>query len=168
MPRHRGLSFATMTDAGREISLLFDVFVLTNRIQRLIETALADAPLRGDQYAVYSLLFEAGPMTATEMALNLGVPLTTMLDHLRVMDARGHIRREAHPRDGRARNVSLTIEGVADHRRTNAAWEPMRSRIEQSLAIPVEQARQALRALDDAVQAAAGAAPPSRKSDVAV
>jgi DNA-binding MarR family transcriptional regulator len=75
---------------GRNISLLFDLFVLNQRVRRLLALALADVELRADQYAVYSLLFEQGPLTATEMARRMGMPLTTVLDYLKSMDRRKH------------------------------------------------------------------------------
>ena len=140
-----------MKHPGRNISLLFDLFALNQRLRRLLALALADAGLRADEYAVYSLLFEQGPLTATEMARRMGMPLTTVLDYLRAMDARGHLRRARHPRDGRAQRLSLTLTGTAEHRRTNRAWEVMRVRLERSLPIPQKDVRRALQALDDAV-----------------
>lgn len=143
-----------MTRPGREISLLFDLFVLNQRVRRLLSLALADVTLRADEYAVYGLLFEQGPLTATEMARRMGMPLTTLLDYLRAMDARAHLRRERHPRDGRAQQLSLTMAGMAEHRRTNAAWEVMRIRLERSLPLPARDIRRALHVLDDAVSSA--------------
>lgn len=140
-----------MKQPGREISLLFDLFVLNQRVRRLVTAALADVTLRADEYAVYSLLFEQAPLTATEMARRMGMPLTTVLDYLRVMGKRRHLRRDPHPRDGRAQQLSLTLAGVAEHRRTNRAWEVMRAELERSLSMPVKDVRRALQALDDAV-----------------
>jgi DNA-binding MarR family transcriptional regulator len=142
-----------MNQPGRRISLLFDLFVLNQRIRRLVAAALADVTLRADEYAVYGLLFEQGPLTATEMARRLGMPLTTLLDYLRAMDARGHLRRQRHPRDGRAQALSLTMAGVTEHQRTNKAWEVMRARLERALTLPPTEVRRALHALDDAVEA---------------
>ena len=140
-----------MKQPGREISLLFDLFVVNQHVRRLLSAALTDVSLRADEYAVYSLLFEQGPLTATEMARRTGMPLTTVLDYLRAMDDRRHLRREPHPRDGRAQQLSLTIAGVTEHRRTNRAWEVMRVRLEQSLSVPTKDVRRVLQALDDAV-----------------
>jgi len=143
-----------MKRPGRNISLLFDLFVLNQRVRRLLSMALADVELKADEYAVYSLLFEQGPLTATEMARRMGMPLTTLLDYLRAMDGRGHLRRDPHPRDGRSQQLSLTMAGTAEHRRTHAAWEVMRVRLERSLPIPVADTRRALQAFDDAVTSA--------------
>ena len=139
---------------GRNISLLFDVFVLNQHVRRLVTAALADVDLGADEYAVYSLLFEQAPLTASGMARRMGMPLTTVLDYLSAMDQSRHLRREPHPRDGRAQQLSLTIAGISAHRRTNRAWEVMRVNLERSLPIPVDQIRRALQALDDAVIAA--------------
>lgn len=144
-----------MNRPERSISLLFDLFVVSQRVRRMLATALAEAELRADEYAVYSLLLEQGPITATEMSGRLGMPLTSLLDYLRQMDQRGHLRRDRHPRDGRARRLSLTLEGLAAQRRTNVRWEAVRTRLEGRLAVPPDQIRAALYALDDAVTAQA-------------
>src|SRR3989442_11890957 len=115
--------------------------------------ALADVGLRADEYAVYSLLLEQAPLTATEMARRMGMPLTTLLDYLRVMEERRHLRRERHPRDGRAQQLSLTMAGLAEQRRKNRAWGVMRLAIERTLSIPAKDGRRALQALDDAMVA---------------
>jgi DNA-binding MarR family transcriptional regulator len=140
-----------MEAAGRRVSLLFDLFVLNQRVRRLLAAALAGADLRADEYAVYSLLFEQGPLTASQMAQRMAMPLTTVLDYLRSMDRRRHLRRSPHPRDGRAQQLALTLAGVTAHRRTHAAWEEMRAELERNLSIPVRDIRRALQALDDAV-----------------
>jgi DNA-binding MarR family transcriptional regulator len=143
-----------MSEPSRNISMLFDLFILNQRVRRLMAAALADAGLRADEYAVYSLLFEQGPLTATEMARRMAMPLTTVLDYLRAMDARGHLRRERHPRDGRAQQLSLTLAGTTEHRETNRRWEVMRLSLERALPVPAGEVRRALQALDDAVAAA--------------
>jgi DNA-binding MarR family transcriptional regulator len=112
-----------MARTGRDISLLFDLFAVYQRVGGLVAAALDGAGLSGDEYAVYSVLFDLGPLTATEMAGHLGMPLTTVLDHLRAMDRRRHIVRVPHPADGRARQVRLSPAGLAAHRRAHAAWE---------------------------------------------
>lgn len=142
-----------MPKPERTISLLFDLFVLNQRIRRLVNAALAEAALNADEYAVYSLLYEQAPLTATETARRMGMPLTTLLDYLRAMDGRGHLRRERHPRDGRAQQLSLTMSGITAHRRTNKAWNAMIGPLGRALPMSEPRIRRALQALDDAVAA---------------
>ena len=110
--------------------------------------------MRPDEYAVYSLLFDRGPLTATEMAELLGMPLTTVLDYLKEMTRAGHLVRTSHPFDGRAVQLSLNRAGVAAHRRANAHWEVVRRQVEENLSMPIATIRKALRALDDSADIA--------------
>jgi len=135
-----------------DVSLLFDFFVTGQRLRRVLSDALAPSGMRPDEYAVYSLLFEQGPLTATEMAGFLAMPLTTVLDYLRQMTAAGHLVRTSHPFDGRAVQVSLNRGGIAAQKRAHAHWEVARRQIEENLSMPIRNVRKALRALDDSAQ----------------
>lgn len=134
-----------------DVSLLFDFFIVSQRLRRVLTDALAPSGMRPDEYAVYSLLFEKGPLTATEMAELMAMPLTTVLEHVKAMSAAGHIARTAHPFDGRATQLSLNRRGIAAQERANVFWEVIRKQIEEGLAVPIPNLRKALRALDDSV-----------------
>lgn len=142
-----------MKQPGRDISLLFDLFVVNQRVRRLVSEALSEVSLRADEYAVYSLLWEQAPLTATEMARQMAMPLTTLLDYLAAMDERGHLRRAQHPRDGRAQHLSLTMAGMTEWRRTSKVWGVMSARLEASLPKRGAATRKSLHELDDAVAA---------------
>ena len=129
---------------------------------------MEESGLRPDEYAVYSLLFEKGPLTATGMAELLGMPLTTVLDYLKEMTRAGHIVRTSHPFDGRAVQLSLNRRGIAAHRRTHAHWEVVRRQIEENLSMPLTEIRKALRALDDSADAAAQRLPRARSGSVSL
>ena len=147
--------------------MLFDFFVASQRLRRVLTSALEPSGMRPDEYAVYSLLFESGPMTASEMSEGLGMPLTTLLEYLRAMCAAGHAVRTAHPFDGRAVDLSLSRAGVAAHRRANRRWEAVRRRIEGELEVPLPQLRRALQALGSAAEAAGDSRPArQRRPDV--
>lgn len=137
-----------------DISLLFDLFVTSQRVRRVLGEAMARSGMRPDEYAVYSLLFERGPITATEMSDLMGMPLSTVLDYLKVIQAAGHLERTDHPADGRALLLSLNRRGLAAHQRAHDHWEVIRKQIETALPMPIGQVRLALRALDDAADAA--------------
>jgi DNA-binding MarR family transcriptional regulator len=132
-----------------DISLLFDFFVTSQRLRRVLQDALDGAGMRPDQYAVYSLLFERGALTATEMAEYLAMPLSTVLDYISTMTASGHVVRTAHPFDGRALQLSLSRAGVAAHRRANARWEVVRKLVEEGLSTRPATVRRVLRDLDE-------------------
>jgi len=137
-----------------DVSLLFDLFVASQRVRRVLADGMAGSGMRPDEYAAYSLLFEAGPLTATEMARQLGTPLSTVLDYLKTMNQAGHLRRLPHPADGRALQLALNARGVAAHRRANRQWEVVRKRIESALAVSAADVRKSLQALDEAAAAA--------------
>jgi DNA-binding MarR family transcriptional regulator len=137
-----------------DVSLLFDLFVTSQRVRRVLADGMAGSGMRADEYAVYSLLFMHGPQTATEMAAQLGLPLSTSLDYLKAIDAAGHLVRVPHPGDGRAVQLALNSEGLAAHQLANQHWEVVRKQVEESLPMPVADVRSALRALDDAASAA--------------
>src|SRR5690349_2780074 len=68
LPRIRGISFARVPIVPRraDVSLLFDFFVVSQRLRRVLAEAMVEAGMRPDEYAVYSLLYDKGPLTATE------------------------------------------------------------------------------------------------------
>ncbi len=140
--------------ARADISLLYDFFVTAQRLKRVLADAMSESGLRPDEYAVHSLLLERGPLTATQMAEYLGMPLTTVLDYIRSMTAAGHVVRTAHPFDGRATELSLSRNGLRAQRRANAHWEVVRKQIEENLVVPIADIRRALKALDDSVDSA--------------
>ena len=136
-----------------DVSLLFDFFVAGQRVRRVLADGMAGSGMRADEYAVYSLLFMHGPLTATEIARQLGLPLSTALDYLKAIGEAGHLQRTRHPVDGRAVQVALNSRGVAAQARANTHWELVRKQVEGSLRMPKGEVRAALQALDEAASA---------------
>jgi len=139
--------------AQRNISLLFDVFVLNQRLRALLSRALEGTSMRPDEYAVYSLLFEVGPLTPTEMATKMGMPLSTVLDYRAAMVRRRHVVRRRHPRDGRSYRLSLSKAGLAAFWRASAAWNRTVQGLESSLGARQAEIRRAIQALDETTAA---------------
>jgi DNA-binding MarR family transcriptional regulator len=110
-------------DPARHLSILFDVFALGQQTRTLVQLAMRGAGMRPDEYAAYSVVFEADGVTMTEVARQLGMPVTTAADYVRSMQSRGHLRREAHPVDSRAYLLRLTPAGLRAHRRASAAFD---------------------------------------------
>jgi DNA-binding MarR family transcriptional regulator len=127
-------SFGWRQRPDRRTSLLFDVFVLGQRSRALVEAAMRDAGLRPDEYAAYSVVFERGPITLSVMARELGMPVTTVADHVRAMAVRGHIRRERSREDRRESPISLTAAGLGAHRRASRWFERAHQALTDELA----------------------------------
>ena len=135
-------------------SLLFDVFALNQAVGRLLAGAMRDGPLTPAEYGVYSAVFELESATPTVLAARLGMRLTTFMDHLRLMEARGRARRLGHPSDGRSYLVTLTAAGLAAHRAANLQFEGAYRAFAARLAGGEEPAKRALAAIRDAADGA--------------
>jgi DNA-binding MarR family transcriptional regulator len=135
----------------QRISLSFDVFAVSQRLGAYLDRAMADAGLRPAEYAVYSLMLEAGPRTPSQLAAMLGVPPSTLSTYLTAMLARGDARRIPNPSDGRSVQVVLTDRGRAAHRRANGPFSRAQALLEANLDRPVEEVRALLIALGDSI-----------------
>jgi DNA-binding MarR family transcriptional regulator len=89
------------------------LFALDQQLGSLLTRALADAPLRPGEFAVYSTLRLEQPTTPSVLATTLGLRATTMSSQLARMSTLGHLERTRNPRDGRSTLLSLTPEGLA-------------------------------------------------------
>ena len=145
-------AFGWQQRADRHTSLLFDVFVLGQRTRALVEAAMQDAGLRPDEYAAYSVVFEAGQITLTGMARELGMPVTTVADSVRTMTARGHIRKKPHATDRRASVLSLTPNGLRAHRRASRSFERAHQKLIEAIPLGEDEARATVRALAAAAE----------------
>lgn len=137
------------------MSVLFDVYALAQRTRALLDVALAGAPLTPAQYAVYSAVHEHGPLSASDLARLVGMPVTSVHDEVSAMSRRGHLERRRDVRDRRALLLRLTADGVAAHAATRVAFEVAISAVERRLDRPVSAVREALVALGRACDGAA-------------
>jgi DNA-binding MarR family transcriptional regulator len=87
------------------------LFALNQQLGSLLAQAMARAPLRPADFAVYSTLRLLQPTTPTELATTLGMRVTTLSSLLTKMERQGHLCRELNPADGRSRLISLTAAG---------------------------------------------------------
>lgn len=96
-----------------EPTAFLDAFVLDRALSRLLLKAFAETPINPVDYALYSSMQTGEPRTATAIAQDLHVPLTTMTDWIAAPVRRGHVSRTRAPHDGRAWLLSLTADGTA-------------------------------------------------------
>lgn len=149
-----------MTDLPRQTtySLFFDLFVLFQRVHELLATAMATSPLSPAEYATYSVVFEDEAVSPTALAAQLSMPLTTIVDDIREMEARGHLRRMPNPRDGRSYLVVLTGEGLRAHAEANKRFEVAYRAFVAALPDGEAHAQRAVAGLLDTAQLAIDAA----------
>lgn len=89
--------------------------------------------LRKVEYSLLMLLMANGPLPPKRLAQTLtltGPNMTQLLDRLQ---ARGLLRRERNPADGRSQNIVLTEKGQRMARDSAAAAGPMERELEQRL-----------------------------------
>ena len=138
----------------RRISLSFDVFAVSQRLGAYLDRALEGTGVRPAEYAVYSLMLEAGPRTPTELAAMLGVPPSTLSTYIAAMLGRGDARRIPNPADGRSVQVVLTDRGRAVVRRVNPAFTHAQQLLEANLDRPLDEVRAVLVELGETIERA--------------
>ena len=119
---------------------------------QVVERELAADGVESNGYAVLSLIGARGTMRLTELAAELGMPLTTASDVVRRLESKGLVRRRPNPEDGRSFLFELTARGDREWRR---GWGALQ-RINAALADQVDEAemRAALTALGSAFERA--------------
>jgi MarR family transcriptional regulator, multiple antibiotic resistance protein MarR len=136
----------------RRLSLLLLLVAAHQRMTQLVDLELATDGVDSNGYAMLSLIGVRGPVRLTEIAAELGMPLTTASDVMRRLESRRHVRRTPNPEDGRSFLFELTTRGDREWRR---GWGALQ-RIDEALASRIEpqETRTALEALDAAFAAA--------------
>jgi DNA-binding MarR family transcriptional regulator len=135
---------------GSRLSLLFELFATEQRVRTLVLAAMADSELRPDEYAVYSVLFDEGPQTPTDLARRVGMPTTTMSHYVRALLDRQHASREVVRGDRRSYRIALTATGVRAHANAGRAFAEADRRFSDALSVDEEAARTILAAIGDA------------------
>jgi DNA-binding MarR family transcriptional regulator len=147
-----------------DTSLLFEVFALNQAVGRFLADAMREGPLTPAEYAVYSAMFELESGTPTALAARLGMRLTTFVDQLRAVEARGHARRLPNAADRRSYRVVLTTDGLSAHRAANRLFERAHDAFVDELGGGEVRPRQVLRAMREAAdRARVGATEASRR-----
>jgi DNA-binding MarR family transcriptional regulator len=120
---------------------------------QLVDRELAADGVDADGYATLSLIGVRGSVRLTEVAAELGMPLTTASDIARRLEARGLVRRRANPDDRRSWLFELTAKGDKQWHDGWGALQRINAALDEQLDDPAV-VRQALDALDRAFAAA--------------
>ena len=115
---------------------------------QLVERELAADGVDAAGYGALSLIGARGELRLTELADELGSPLTTMSDLVRRLETRGLVRRRPNPDDGRSFLFELTARGDREWRRGFGALHRVNERLAKD--VDFEDMRRALTSLGDA------------------
>ncbi len=103
-------------------------------MSRLVTQELAADGVDSDSYASLSLIGARGSVRLTELAEELGSPLTTMSDVVRRHESRGYVRRRPNPDDRRSFLFELTARGDREWRRGWGALQRIQGLMQAELA----------------------------------
>jgi len=132
--------------------LLLLLVAAHQRMTQVVERELAADGVESNGYAVLSLIGVREAVRLTELAGELGMPLTTASDVVRRLEGRNLVRRRPNPEDGRSFLFELTVRGDREWRR---GWGALQ-RINAALDNQVDEAemRAALTTLGSAFERA--------------
>jgi len=123
--------------------------------ERLVDEHLKRLGVSDEQFALLSLIGLYGPVTPTALATRMGVPLTTLADAVRRLDARGEIERLPNPEDGRSHLLTLSAAGQARRKAAHPGVVGSVEDVRKHLELSLEEVEAAMddvhRALQEAV-----------------
>ena len=130
--------------AAEGTNVLFDVWLVSKVTHGLLDAALAPTGLSADEFGVYSVLTSAEAMTPSDLARWMSAPATTVSSYVKRFEARGHVRRDRNPNDGRSFVLRMTPAGRRAHRAAGAAFLPVLERVVAALGEGEKSVREAL------------------------
>jgi predicted alpha/beta hydrolase family esterase/DNA-binding MarR family transcriptional regulator len=135
--------------------VLFDTWLTARAAIALLNSVLAGTGLDAKDFAVYSVLRQAGEISPGELARWMSAPATTVSSHVKRLVARGHVQQVPHPGDRRSYYLTLTDSGRHAHGEAGRQFVSALTMVEPALAQPAGDVQQALRDLRAAIDAAA-------------
>jgi DNA-binding MarR family transcriptional regulator len=111
---------------------------------QLVERELAADGVDADGYGMLSLIGVRESVRLTEVASELGLPLTTASDVVRRLEARRLVRRSPNPEDGRSFLFSLSAAGDREWRRGWGGLQRINARLHEELGDEEERVRDSL------------------------
>ena len=144
---------ARATSGERRLSLLLLLVAASQRMGQLVDRELSVEGVAAADYALLSLIGVRGPVRPTEIAAELGLPLTTASDAIRRLETGGRVDRLPNPDDGRSSLFRLSELGDAEWRRGWPALQRIDAGLTRELDDPAA-VRSALEALGAAFESA--------------
>jgi DNA-binding MarR family transcriptional regulator len=136
-------------------TVLLQLWTAAHMAERLVDEHLQRLGVSDEQFALLSLIGLYGPVTPTALATRMGVPLTTLADAVRRLDARGEIERLPNPEDGRSHLLTLSAAGQARRKAAHPGVVGSVEDVRKHLELSLEEVEAAMddvhRALQEAV-----------------
>ena len=136
-------------------NVLLDTWLTARAAIALLDSALAGSGLDAEDFAVYSVLRQAGEISPGELARWMSVLATTVSSHVKRLLARGHVRQVPHPEARRSYRITLTDAGQHAHTMAGRHFGSALATVEAALLRLASDMQQALRDLHAAVGVAA-------------
>jgi DNA-binding MarR family transcriptional regulator len=143
----------SVAPSERRLSLLLLLVAAHQRMAQLVERELAADGVDANGYGLLSLIGVRGSIRLTELAGELGMPLTTASDIVRRLEQRNLVRRHPNPDDARSWLFELSAAGDREWRRGWGALQRINERLGEELRDEAAT-RAALTELDGAFAAA--------------
>lgn len=137
-------------------NVLFDVWLVSRAATARITTAVREAGLDADEFAVYSVLASTDGMTPTDLAHWMAAPATTVSSYVKRFARRGHVERVQNPGDRRSYVVRLTDEGRAVHQAAGLRFLPVLDEVTARLGLRTAETHDRLRELHDVLTGVGG------------
>src|SRR3954449_8817143 len=101
----------------RRLSLLLLLVAAHQRMAQLVQHELGKDGVESAHYATLSLVGVRAQIRVSEIAGELGMPLTTASDVVRRLEERGLVSRSPNPADARSSLIALTSAGDREWRK---------------------------------------------------
>jgi DNA-binding MarR family transcriptional regulator len=135
-------------------TVLLQLWTAAHMAERLVAEHLERLGVSDEQFALLSRIALDGPVTPTALAAQMGVPLTTLADAVRRLDARGEIERLPNPEDGRSHLLTLSAAGCARVQAARPAVVGSVEDVRKHLELPLEDVDAAMEDLHRSLQQA--------------
>jgi DNA-binding MarR family transcriptional regulator len=135
-------------------TVLLQLWTAAHMAERLVAEHLERLGVSDEQFALLSRIALDGPVTPTALAAQMGVPLTTLADAVRRLDARGEIERLPNPEDGRSHLLTLSAAGRARVQAARPAVVGSVEDVRKHLELPLEEVDAAMEDLHRSLQQA--------------
>ena len=136
MVRSRSTSVKPLTTkeiVDEEVDPLFMVWLVARSAEDLLDSVLAASGIRGDEFAIYSVLAASPGITPSELSRWMAAPATSVSSYVKRLEARGHLTRRPHPKDRRSYRIHLTATGKRTHQEAVELFRPVRTQVVESL-----------------------------------